>query len=278
MKRKVILAVLVVLIVGTLSVLYSRYRTAIEFLCSPVSQAVCYRAVDSAFKIDGRLDELSWQKAETLSFVVSADPSEKVASYPGKLAAKWCWDDDNWYVAFIFDTPDINAPKNDKKDWRSWQDDAVEIFIDPDGDTRDYYGLEITPRGYVLDYIAPGGYTLWSNQSPGKINKAWDFDHLEFGIVIDGTLDKRDDTDTRWICEIAIPWTSLSQVPGGGKRPVTNTVWRVNLLANDFLPPKGKQYIELMWSQCYDLNQPTYVFHEPRRFGEVVFSGKRLGE
>jgi hypothetical protein len=268
-----VVAVLILLLLYAVPI-YAIYGTTIAFLFTPIARATCFRAVDHSFQIDGRLDEWSWGKAEALPFVMSADPLDALDSYRGSLEAKWCWDDEYWYIAFIFRTPDVNAPKG-KKDWRCWREDVVEILIDPNGDTVDYGGVEIAPRGYIMDYVAPGGYFLWKNRSPGKVNKSWDFREMRVGIHIDGTVDNRRDKDAGWVCEIAIPWLELAGIPGGGK-PTSNTVWRVNLLANDFLPPRGRQYIELMWSQCYDIHRPTYQFHVPRRFGEVTFSTEPL--
>ena len=235
-----------------------------------VAGAPCYRAIDETFNIDGILDEESWKAAPKLSFHMSASPSSALAKYPGKMQAQWCWDDHYWYIAFTVDSPDINCPAG-KKDWRSFTDDQVEVLIDPDGDGLDYCGMEIMPGKYVFDYRVKS--TL--EGEPLDLNAAWDFKGLQAGITVDGTLDNRTDVDRRWICEIAIPWAAFADVPGGEK-PRHKTQWRVNLLGNDFLPPKGKQYIEFMWSQAYDLEQPSYKFHVPSRFGKVTFLDRHL--
>ncbi len=237
----------------------------------PIPKAECRRAVDAVFEIDGKLDERSWALAEKLPFHLSSSPPEALAGYSGKLVAQWCWDDAFWYVAFTFDSPDINCPAG-KKDWRSYNDDQVEMLIDPNGDGRHYCGMEIMPLKYVLDYVvkrSPKGH-------PIELDAAWDFAGMQVGIAVDGTVDNRKDTDRRWVCEIAIPWSAFATVPGGA-RPRHGTQWRVNLLANDFLPPRGKEYIELMWSACYDLEHPSYKFHMPGRFGKVKFLEWPLG-
>jgi hypothetical protein len=243
--------------------------------CPPlpeIASAHCYRAIDTQFKIDGVLDEDSWKAAPKLTLRTSACPLAILDAYPGKVRAQWCWDDQFWYIAFTFDSPDINCPAG-KKDWRSWTDDQVEVLIDPDGDRRNYCGMEIMPRQYVLDYIVRKAVA----GKPIDLDANWDFKGLQIGIAVDGTVDNRADIDRRWTCEIAIPWAAFANVPGAdGRAPCNGTHWRVNLLANDFLPPKGKTYIEFMWSQVYDLEEPTYQFHVPDRFGRVTFVSKSL--
>ncbi|MFH1021863.1 MAG: carbohydrate-binding family 9-like protein [Planctomycetota bacterium] len=231
----------------------------------PPAAAPCYRTLGDPFTIDGKLDEKSWAAAPALPFYLASDPADMVKTFPLSVIARWCWDDEFWYVSFVINSPDINSPPG-KKDWRSNDDDVAEIYIDPDGDGRDYASIEALPVGTVQDYMTPYA----AHGSPMKTDRAWDAEGLKIANIVDGTLDKRTDTDRRWVCEMAIPWKALRNVPGG-TRPEEGTSWRVNLVGNDFPVPGNSTYLEYMWSLAYDLKNPTYRFHIPGRFGKVTF-------
>ena len=103
-------------------------------------QFVCYRPSGS-LTIDGRLDEPSWKAAAwTDPFVdILGDraPRPRFAT-----RAKMLWDDDYFYFAADIEEPHLWATLT-ARDSVIFQDNDFEIFIDPDGDTHNYFELEI---------------------------------------------------------------------------------------------------------------------------------------
>src|SRR5687767_2822402 len=87
------------------------------------------RTVD-AIRVDGKLDERSWTRASRASaFRHIYDPA-RPSNYPTEAAI--VWDDDNLYVAFdCIDAEPWGTKKN--RDDRLWEEEVVEVFLDPDG-------------------------------------------------------------------------------------------------------------------------------------------------
>ena len=97
------------------------------------------RRTVGAIKIDGLLDEASWQRAEkSRRFVdmVSGDP----AWYDTRMAT--LWDDENLYVGFWIEQPYVEA-KLTERGSLIFQEDDAELLIDG-GDA--YYEFEINAR------------------------------------------------------------------------------------------------------------------------------------
>ena len=100
-----------------------------------------------------------------------------------------------------------------------------------------------------------------------------DFDAgMKVGVVVDGTVEKRDDADKGWTVEMAIP---LDSVKGKEKEmknvpPSIGTTWKVNFFRMDM--PGGKSQQGTSWS-------PPLVgdFHALDKFGFLVFGDEKGG-
>ena len=91
-----------------------------------------------------------------------------------------------------------------------WEE-VVEVFIDPDGDGKEYAELEVNPLNVVVDLkvsAKPEGGVGWSSMK-------WDIEGLKTAVAVYGTVNEREDRDQGWTVEIAIPWTGLKDVPPG---------------------------------------------------------------
>ncbi len=77
-----------------------------RFLTEPRSY-VCYRT-DGKLKIDGKLDEVSWQKAKpTAPFVDISGEGFPTPKY--ETTAKMLWDDEYLYIGAMLQEDDIKA-------------------------------------------------------------------------------------------------------------------------------------------------------------------------
>ena len=92
-----------------------------------------------------------------------------------------------------------------QRDSDTWTQEVIELFIDADGDRKDYIELQVTPANVVFDARFP------RYRSNLKAARAWNMKGLQTGAYVDGTLNKRDDVDTRFTVEFAVP---LGEVPG----------------------------------------------------------------
>jgi hypothetical protein len=217
---------------------------------------VAKRVKNGAIKADGKMDEKEWADAPSSGDFVrtmDAQPAEQ------KTSAKVLWDDKFVYVGFVNEDKDIWTTL-DKHDDKLWTQEADEMFIDADGDGKTYVELQVNPKGVTFDSFLP---TYRQNQND------WD-SGMKAGVTVDGTLNKRDDEDKKWVAEIAIPIEAargkekdMKNVP-----PKVGTEWRVNFFRMD--QPNGRPQSGSGWS-------PPMVgdFHALDKFGILVFGDEK---
>lgn len=213
--------------------------------------------------VDGKLDEAAWKTAPVLGPFVDVRTGSAPKDAPVTGSARILWNDTNLYFGFEVAEANIvgGFPKN-AKDPHLWTKDTVEIMIDPDGDgdNEDYYEIQIGPQNLVFD-------TQYDKYNEPKTEPDGPFGHEEWAsklksaVVLDGTIDKPDDTDKGYTVEAAIPWKSFSKakkVP-----PALGDTWRMNLYAM-------KDNSGVGWSPIYDQGN----FHKASRFGRIRFTAK----
>ncbi|MFA0750207.1 MAG: hypothetical protein SLRJCFUN_000610 [Candidatus Fervidibacter sp.] len=205
--------------------------------------------------IDGVLEEPAWRRA----------PSLPLQDIKGRKApattAKLLWDDKNLYIAFDCADTDIWATKKQRDDFL-WEEEVVEVFIDPDGDGRNYYEFQVNPLGTQIDLLIPDAI---EGVKDAKRNAQWNCKGWRSAVKVRGTVNQHDDTDEGWTVEMAIPLTELVP-PSSPFFPRLGVVWRLNLYRID--RPKGQEKDPLLsaWSPC------QRWFHEPEHFGRVKFT------
>lgn len=213
---------------------------------------VAWRVKPGTVKLDGKLDEPAWKAtASTGAFVRTLDgmPAAQMAE------AKALWDDKNLYVAFLLADKDVWSTL-DKRDDKLWTQEAVELFLDADGDGKTYVELQANPRGAIFDSYLPA---YRQNQN--------DFDAgAKVAVQVDGTVELREDQDHGWTVEMQIP---LEAARGKEKEmknvpPAVGTTWRANFFRMDL--PAGKAQEGSAWS-------PPLVgdFHALDKFGILAF-------
>lgn len=152
----------------------------------------------------------------------------------------------DWRVLFHAEDTDAWATLT-ARDALLYTEETVEIFVDPVGDLASYFELEINPLNAVCDLM------LRRTRSGLRKEFAWHCAGLR------STVRK---TDTAWISELAIPFSSVSvDAP-----PAAGAVWRVNFLRID--RPRHRERELSAWSPTFRPN-----FHIPERFGFLEFVG-----
>lgn len=220
----------------------------------PASErAVCRRA-RSTVRIDGMLDETDWTRAETVS-LTHCFLTRKGAP-PFTTKARFLWDDDALYVAFECEDPDIFG-RSAERDSELWEEEVVEVYVDPDGNGRDYLEFEVNPRNAIIDLEIPESRLVRGNNY--KQFRIWDAANWRTAVRVEGTIEARDDTDRCWVVEMAIPLTDLSPTP-----PKPGQTWRVQLYRIDRSKTLAGTPMFVAWSK-------TDTFHNPKRFGTLAF-------
>jgi hypothetical protein len=172
-------------------------------------------------KIDGRLDDAAWKSAPWTDFFVDIEgDSRPLPRY--KTRAKMLWDDEYFYVAAEMEEPHVWATLT-KHDSVIFHDNDFEVFIDPNGDTLEYYEFEINALNTGWDLFLDKPY-----RHGGKASNAWEIPGLKTAVHIDGTLNNPADEDRGWSVELAFPWKVPAEHAHKPAPPRNGDEWRVN--------------------------------------------------
>ncbi len=180
-----------------------------------VPSYVSYRT-PRAPTIDGRLDETSWQLARWTKSFVDIQDARRTA--PLETRVKLLWDDGHLYVGAELQETDLWGTLS-ARDTVLYTENDFEIFIDPDGDTHNYYELEINVLGTVWDLMLNRPY-----RDQGRAISTWDIVGLQSAVHVQGTVNQPGDQDTGWTVELAIPWSALAEQ----RAPRPREQWQMN--------------------------------------------------
>ena len=198
--------------------------------------------------IDGNLFEKSWSNTAALHYFYQAD---------GILPARdptqvfLMWDEQNLYIgvrAYDSRMSQVHVSQR-SRDSAVWDDDSIEILIDPNPQTHRYYHLICNPIGAVFDQIvksdyppdarisstAAGAKGTELTSSNGVVNWGWDA-NANIKTQIKSTF---------WCVEIALPLTSLESA--------ASDQWRFNVLRK-----VHRQDECSYWSPTYDVHTPWW--------------------
>jgi hypothetical protein len=235
------------------------------------------RALDP-ITVDGRLDELTWQALPRLGAFHNIRGGE-VPLTQSAIA----WDERNLYAVFVCVDRD---PWSDmmQRDSHLWDQEVVEVFLDPDSDGKNYPELEVSPHNVVVDLLIP---------APGAVSAdvaaKWDIEGLQTAVAKHAA---------GWTVEMAIPWASLK---GAGVKgaPKPGDRWRVGMyrierpdglaaykkaadLRQKAAKASGAEKEKLEKQAADAMSQSQFLawaptlksFHEPEKFGWVEWALK----
>jgi hypothetical protein len=242
---------------------------------------VCRRAAGPV-AVDGRLDESSWADAEwTEVFGDIEGPSKPAPRH--RTRVQMLWDDTYFYIGAYLEEPHLWATLTER-DSIIFQDNDFEVFIDPDGDTHNYYELEMNALNTVWDLLLVKPY-----RDGGPAVHSWDIQGLKTGVHLMGTLNDPSDRDKAWTIEIALPFAVLKEcIPGKPERPAPGEQWRVNFSRVEYrLETQGGTYAKTRdagtgqplpednWTWA---PQGVVNIHYPEMWSCVQFSSKLPGK
>ena len=242
---------------------------------------VCQQAVDE-ISIDGVDIESSWRDAEWSDYFVDLEGVESEEPAP-KSRLKMLWDKENLYLFVKLEETHIWATHL-QRDTLVYQDDAFEVFIDPDGDAHNYYEFQVNAFNTLWDL-----FLLWPYRERRGSNYLthWDASGIQHAVHIEGTLNNATDLDAYWTVEMAIPWIAVQEMAPKRKAPQHNDQWRINFARVDWSMKiiNGSYEKSLLdngqpVSEDYSVWSPhgTYAMHMPEWWGYVQFSDSKVDE
>ncbi len=239
---KTVLALLVFLITAT-----SAERSDFKIIKSSNNYYVRYFK-NPAVKLNGRLNETVWRKANKLNDFIL--PWEKAK--PQSTVFRAFFDNENFYFSFQAVDTTLVVLDSIKKEEDIENEDRGEIYFAQDSTLANpYYCAEIDAKGRVLDYKA---------RYHRQFDFSWNWPEIKTAARI---------TNNGYVIEGYIPIKVLKQL--GFKINGKGTILHVGVYRADFEMTSTKELVP-HWQAWIDsdVNEPDY--HVPASFGKFYFT------
>ncbi len=196
--------------------------------------------------IDGVLDEVDWLRAKRLGPFLAWDGRSPLQR---KTWARVLWDAEHLFVAFEGEDPDVFSPFSQDDD-PLYESEAIEVFIDADGDADDYVELQAAPAHDIhFDASFRGGRRK-------NMDRSWGVPFVTKTVV----------TNVGFVSEWQIPVRALKEVPPSEPRP--GATWR----ANFFRLERVRSGERVTRTEASAWSSPlSGDFHNLARFGTLHF-------
>lgn len=201
--------------------------------------------------IDGKLDEAMWQHCDTMRLKNCVDGTSPTL----KTLAFAAWDAQNLYCAMVTEDKDVWGTIT-AHDGNLYTEEAVELFIDPDGDGKNYFEYEFNCKNAYMDMFMIAPY----DQPGGGGDAGWSSTGLSYKVVVHGTANNKNDTDTGMVVEMKIPFSDLKRSSVVTPVPTNGSTFRVNF------------YRIENTTTLYAWSPTGSTFHAPQLFGTFTFS------
>lgn len=233
---------------------------------------VCYKT-SAPLQINGIGDEAAWQQALWTNRFQDIEGSAKPAPRQ-HTRVKMLWDATHLYILAEMEETDVWGTLR-QHDTIIYNDNDFEVFIDPDGDSHQYYEIEVNALNTVMDLFMTKPYR---NGGAAMIN--WDTKGLRTAVHVNGTLNNPTDKDRSWTVEMAIPFKALGAYRGR-MTPEDGRTWRINFSRvhweadvrnGGYVKRAGVPEYNWVWSPQEIINM-----HAPERWGYLQFSTAEAG-
>ena len=196
-------------------------------------------------------DDEAWSTAERIDW----GPAEAHTRFAALRAPDGLWvrfdvdDADPWHTEQLDDGP-------------LWNEEVIEIFLDPDGSGDHYAEVEISPANVITDV------PVVAVEPAKKLDIDWDLAGLRSEVR---ERVGKDGGAAGWTAVALLPWSGLASLPSSvaPRIPVAGDRWRFNVYrierpGGSSDPERGAIYAA--WSPTRPRD-----FHVPSAFREMVF-------
>lgn len=230
-----------------------RFKAIVPFIivlfsAASNSQNIPVHKTKKEIVVDGNLSD--WETPFLGPFVVH-NSGEKATQ---NTFISLSWNEENFFIAYNCTDSKIIGTSQKKDSQIFYTDDLIEIFIDPDGDGKNY--IEVGVNAFSTNYDL-----LLKCISPecGGWKTATDFD-------IKGMETVSKINPEGYTVEIKIPFSSLEKIKNGHfEKPKTGAKWKANAFRIDY-----GNTIEYLALQPY--KSLKFGFHQPAEFAIFEFA------
>ena len=227
----------------------------------------------NSIEVDGVDHEKDWANTPWTDDFIDIE-GKKTPKY--RTRVKMLWNAEYFYFFAEMEEPHVWADIT-QRDAVIFYNNDFEIFIDPDGDTHNYYEFEMNALNTIWDLFISKPY-----RDHGVVLNNWDYKGIKTAVKVYGTLNNPEDIDKKWTVEIAIPWKAINETYDERIIRPEGQTWRVNfsrvnwdfeLINGEYhrkKDPKTGKYLpeyNWVWSPQWVINM-----HEPEHWGFVKFS------
>jgi hypothetical protein len=202
------------------------------------------------FELTGKGQDSHWNRANW-TFIPPLAPDKK--GYTTK--AKMLYSETGIYFLLFCEDNKLTATM--QADFLDlWNEDVIELFIQPDATVPAYFEYELSPLNYELPIM------IFNNN--GTLNSWLPFHYednrkTQHTVNVHGGIQKSSAEVDSWISEIFIPYPLLE--PLFKNAPVSGTRWKGNLYRIDY------DHGETLWAWSPNSGN----FHEYEKFGIFEF-------
>ena len=200
-------------------------------------------------------EDAAWRGAEAIAW----------GSAPYETRFRALWAPEGLYLRWDADDP---APWHTMKnrDDKIWNEEVVEVFLDPAWAGKDYWELEISPANVVCDVRMKAPHPNVTS------DLSWNHEGLQTAVRHERNADG---TPHRWVATALAPWAGFRSLPIPDRvalPPAVGDAWGFNAFRIE--RPNGPDRptdgaVNRAWS-------PTSVpsFHSPAAFRKFVFAAR----
>ncbi len=219
--------------------------------------------------IDGNISEIAWQRASPLSPFQNADGTGEPQN---PTQTSLLWDSEHLYIgvkAHIREAqiPHISQTQNDSP---IWEDECIEILMDPNLKTDTYYHFVINPIGALFDQQVNLPGTPYFRFAPQDVQLTLSRDTTKTDFDADSDWNSNakvatEITTTFWSVEIAIPRAMLEKPAGLDAQDGSagDNRWLFNIHRKAYTDTRSAEDLVLTTEREYSYWQPTYDTEHP---------------
>ena len=241
---------------------------------------VCYTSA-TEINIDGKLDSAEWGKALWTNYFVDIE-GDKREMPRFNTRVKMLWDNNYLYVAAELEEPHVWATLTEDETIIFYDND-FEIFFDPNGDTHNYYEIEINAFETLWDLLLVKPY-----RDGGPATYGFNLRGIKKAVHINGTINNPTDIDKSWTVEFAIPWNEFDEYKYGRLLPKDGDYSRINFSRVQWKEEivDGKYQKQINPETNRSFPEDNWVWsphgkismHMPDKWGYIMYSDKIAGE